>query len=469
LSNQCCAAWIDNRNPLHPSLGTLVRLLFFLAFPYLCKQKPLIVENRGQVADEALFYVKGTRKTVYFRRDGVTFVLTDKPNDKRAAVSLDFVGADRDVNPRGEDRQPTTFSYFRGKPEEWLTAIPTYAKLIYHDLWPGIDLVFDRSINRLKYAFLVSPEANPQKIKLAWRGAEDVKIEPNGAMLVETIAGRVEDATPTAYQELEGEHIDVEMVYQPEPNDSKTEFVFRFHIGDYDPQHPLILDPAVLIYCGYIGGASNDSGEAIAVDAAGCAYVTGITDSNEMSFPIALGPGLTHSGFNDAFVAKIPPRHLLARSGNVNVRNSPSADVLYINNSTGDNMRKLTITASTPVTIFIDLSPSGPFMAPFVLYMWFGEAGPNDLTEQPYNIGWSCFPMPLSNGSPQPPPRTIVNNYGYEFMLGYPMLNNILPAPVTVGPGYLSPGTYTFQGLIDGYASSGPGLSLTNAIVVEVQ
>jgi hypothetical protein len=64
-------------------------------------------------------------------------------------------------------------------------------------------------------------------------------------------------------------------------------------------------DGTALVYCGYIGGAGDDWGYGIDVDNAGNAYVTGVTDSDETSFPVKVGPDLTYSGGYDAFVAKV--------------------------------------------------------------------------------------------------------------------------------------------------------------------
>ncbi len=65
------------------------------------------------------------------------------------------------------------------------------------------------------------------------------------------------------------------------------------------------VDGTALDYCGYIGGIGHDNGYGIAVDAAGNAYVTGDTGSNQSSFPVTVGPDLSLNGYDDAFVAKV--------------------------------------------------------------------------------------------------------------------------------------------------------------------
>ncbi len=52
-------------------------------------------------------------------------------------------------------------------------------------------------------------------------------------------------------------------------------------------------------------GSDDDHGYGIAVDGAGSAYVAGDAISTQASFPVAVGPDLTHNGAIDAFVAKV--------------------------------------------------------------------------------------------------------------------------------------------------------------------
>ncbi len=67
-------------------------------------------------------------------------------------------------------------------------------------------------------------------------------------------------------------------------------------------------DGTGLVYAGFIGGASWDGGQGIAVDASGAAYVVGGTTSNQSTFPVVVGPDLTVSGMTgDAFIAKVAP------------------------------------------------------------------------------------------------------------------------------------------------------------------
>ena len=62
----------------------------------------------------------------------------------------------------------------------------------------------------------------------------------------------------------------------------------------------------MLFYSTYLGGSSTDRGAGIAVDAAGNAYVTGITDSAD--FPTTMGAFQTAvSGTGDFFVTKLNP------------------------------------------------------------------------------------------------------------------------------------------------------------------
>jgi hypothetical protein len=298
------------------------------------------IANRGQMDDRVAYYIQGKDKTLFFTSEGVTFVLT-KPEplkkgretsntrnlplckegqaSERYVVKLDFVSARSDVRPVGEEKTEAVISYFKGKPEEWKTGLPTYSRIIYKNLWPGIDLAYYGTVNRLKYEFIVHPGADPRTIRLAYRGADGMKVNEKGQLEVRTRQGDLFDDSPVAYQEIGGKRASIPLAYLVEEksrdgsmgDSQKVEaetrsYSYGFRVGEYDHSRPLILDPAVIIYCGYIGGSNIEYGNGIAVDSSGCAYITGYTGSTEDTFPDTVGPDLTfNDGYEDAFVAKV--------------------------------------------------------------------------------------------------------------------------------------------------------------------
>ncbi len=295
-------------------------------------QLPLyFIENQGQLDERAAYYIQASDKTIYFTPDGVTFAFIASPTGstpplpfphrsreglrdggkdagesapRRWVVKLDFLGANPDARPIGQEKIDAIVSYFKGSPDQWHTGIPLYARILYRDLWPGIDLAFTGTVNQLKYEFIVDPGADPEQIRLAYRGAENVTLNDAGQLEVITPLGSFSDDPPLAYQDIDGQRMEVAAAYEIESPIGYPQFTFQ--IGSYDPTLPLVIDPAILIYCGYIGGSGTDRGYGIAVDGTGAAYIVGETYSSETeSFPVLAGPDLTYNSSRDAFVAKV--------------------------------------------------------------------------------------------------------------------------------------------------------------------
>jgi len=258
----------------------------------------LFVENRGQLDEAVRFSVPGSGRSLYFTRDGITVAL--EGDGRRWALKLDFVAANPDVVLRGEEAQEAIFSYFKGNdPAKWKAGCPTYAKLVYEDLWPGIDLVYRGEVNRLKHEFVVGPGADARRIRFAVRGATAVRLDADGELVLETPLGSFEDARPIAYQEREGMRIEVDAAFALDGTQ------VGFTLGAFDPSLSLVLDPETIVYSGFLGGSGDDSSYGIALDAEKAAYVSGSTYSPD--FPTVGGLGPTLNGTHDAFVAKVNP------------------------------------------------------------------------------------------------------------------------------------------------------------------
>ncbi len=271
------------------------------------------IPNEGQVSGHAAFYVRGGDRTIYFAAEGLTFALvgpreTGSETAGRWVVKLDFVDANPEAVPASLETSGATVSFFKGRPGDWKTGLRTSSRIVYRELWPGIDLLYYGTAERMKYEFIVHPGGDPSRIKLAYRGAESVRLKADGRLEISTPAGGLQDDVPVAWQEVGDGRADVAVAYTLEAGEGGPEnraHVYGFQVGEYDESLPLVLDPAILVYCGYLGGSSVDTGRGVAVDLSGNAYITGYTTSAEPEFPAIAGPDLTFNGSYDAFVAKV--------------------------------------------------------------------------------------------------------------------------------------------------------------------
>lgn len=160
---------------------------------------------------------------------------------------------------------------------------------------------------------------------------------------------------------------------------------------------------------------------------------------------------------------------ITTRYGNVGKKYGPPQNVLFINNSQGNQSRVLTLLAGQSITLSMEPSPYGPEPGDFVLYLILEEADADDLTPHPYGIGTACFPTPISKGNIKAPPYTLVNTFDYR-ALGVPYLTGQSPAPWSrFFPSGFPKGCYTFQGILMDNGSLCPfKISLTNAIVLKI-
>ena len=235
-------------------------------------------------------------------------------------VRMTFDGADPQATVVGLDQLPGIVNYFIGDdPSKWHTNIPTYQKVAYHNLYPGIDLVYYGNQGHLEYDLIVAPRADPTQITLAFDGAEQIAVDAQGDLVLTLASTEVgEGMAPTL-------RLHKPVVYQRDERGAKHllagAYVLRasttaaldpretpqivFQVASYDVNKPLIIDP-VLSWATYLGGSDSDGGHNIAVDTAGDVYVTGVTSSSD--FPGTSGSPIQnmYGGFHfDAFVTKL--------------------------------------------------------------------------------------------------------------------------------------------------------------------
>src|SRR5438445_533450 len=281
-------------------------------------------------------------------------------------LRMKLLGANPAPAVAGVGELPGKSNYFVGNdPKKWRTNVSTYAKVDYREVYPGVNLVYYGNQRQLEHDFVVSPGADPKVITLAFEGVDGVAIDALGDLVLRTVGGEVRLRKPVVYQEQNRQRAVIPTRYV-----LTAEHQVAFEVAAYDATKPLIIDPVLvystylggsgsdassgiavdtqgnayvtgvtrssdfptttgafqiassggedafvtklnptgsaLVYSTFLGGSNDDEGFGIAADAAGNAYVTGVTTSS--NFPTTAGAvQSTLGGFGRAFVTKLNP------------------------------------------------------------------------------------------------------------------------------------------------------------------
>jgi hypothetical protein len=304
---------------------------------------PLSFEpNRGQFDSPFRYGSSGPGYTVLLEPASVRLSV------ENTSFILNLRGANAQASMRGAGPLPGIANYYRGSATQWITRVPTFESVIAEDVYPGIDAVYYGNGQRLEYDFVVKPGAAAESIDLDFASASNIALTQDGALIISVGDRELRQSKPLVYQTLPSGRVAIEARYRLSENRR-----VGFEIGKYDRTQPLIIDPQ-LIYSFYGPGNSalgiavdpagnvyicgsaeqsqgsgeayvakfnatgtaliyanrfgafhgNDVASAIAVDAAGSAYVTGSTAGSFPEGPFPTINPIQATGFNDAFVTK---------------------------------------------------------------------------------------------------------------------------------------------------------------------
>jgi hypothetical protein len=267
---------------------------------------PLSFEaNEGQADKAVRFLSRGQGYSLFLTPDEAVLRLGEA---RRGAtvVSMLAVGGRRHPRLTGESPLSTRSNYLLGNdPGAWHLNIPSYERVRSAGIYPGVDLVYRGNQGQLEYDFVIAPQADPSRIRLAFRGAESVTLGQRGELILHTVYGDLVQHPPVVYQEAAGRREPVEGRYVLHSGRRGAPRQVGFAVGRYDRTRPLVIDP-ILGYSTFLGGSGAELRPAIAVDGAGNAYITGHTESTTFPGVNAGSIQPTHGGGPvDAFVTKI--------------------------------------------------------------------------------------------------------------------------------------------------------------------
>ena len=233
-------------------------------------------QNRGQTDPRVQFLSRGPGYTVFLTGHSTVLALRKiaaprSPGSKdaqrtardvkvtTASVWMNLLGARSDAQVEGIDPLPGRVNYFIGNDStKWHTDIPTYARVKYRSVYPGIDLIYYGTSQALEYDLIAAPGADPGAIRIELQGADKTRVDAAGDLVISTAAGDLTMRKPRVYQDTAaGARRAVDARYRVTAAGSKR--TVELALAEHDPRLPLVIDPE-LVYSSYLGGNGDRSG-----------------------------------------------------------------------------------------------------------------------------------------------------------------------------------------------------------------
>lgn len=276
------------------------------------------IQNNGQWADAVEYKVKLNGGSIFLEQSGLTYLFHRTPPGhgqghtkafgglekvRSHALQVRFPGANPKPNIINGLPYPTYHNYYLGNDSsKWAGGVPLYGLITYDELYQGIDLRLYGYGDALKYDFIVAPGADPDIIKLEYRGADKIRLKQGNLEVTTSVRSFTEDK-PYVYQIIDEQKVVVNCEYRLKGN------VLSYHFPNgYDTSEELVIDPT-LIFSTYSGSQADNWGFTATYDDDGNAYAGGIEWVSGDGYPTTPGAfqSSTNGGEREVTISKFDP------------------------------------------------------------------------------------------------------------------------------------------------------------------
>lgn len=296
-------------------------------------------------------------------------------------LRMRMLGANAAAPIDAEEEQPGRINYLIGNnPRGWHQGVPRYARVHYRGVYPGIDAVY-HGAQPLEFDFVVRAGADPNRIRLEFRGERGITTDKSGNLVLTLPTGEMRLLKPVAYQEQNGVRQAVSAHFVV-----KTKHEVAFALGPYDRTRQLVIDPSI-IFATYFGGDQQETGLGVALDGAENAYVVGTTNSNLNILSLPANQLIPPGGMHDCYLVQFLPTGAV---GFITVFGGSSDDLpqAVTVDSTGIYVAGTTQSADFPVS---SPNANGPAQSRFAGAATEGDAFVAKLAPNGSAIQWATY------------------------------------------------------------------------------
>jgi Beta-propeller repeat len=280
-------------------------------------------ENKGQVGDQnsqprpdVLFSGTDGQLVYHLKKNGISYQLSrvdswkeqddlgglpvteqTKIPDQTTMYRLDvnWLNANASATVTKGEAIPGLSNFYNAVCPNGVTGVQSFDAVTYQQIYSGINLKWYSKENQLKYDYIVAAGADYKQIQLQFEGAESLRINANGELMIKTPLGELIEQAPVVLQNEK---------MLPSKWIIKNNIV-SFQIENIDPNQAFTIDPFVRVWGTYYGGATDELAYSCATDLSSNVYIAGLTNSITAIATSGAHQTVYSGGSYDAYLAKM--------------------------------------------------------------------------------------------------------------------------------------------------------------------
>jgi hypothetical protein len=157
-----------------------------------------VKDQNGKVRKDIDFVLQSSGgMTLYISAGKVSYQMVDSDQGYRLDVLLEHCYTNATVLPDAAQSYYERY-YPEGLAGKSLIA-RSYQRIVYRNIYKGIDWVLYTQNGALEYEFVLQPDADAAKISMRYEGASQLRQLPDGSIVAKTPIGELHDAAPQSY------------------------------------------------------------------------------------------------------------------------------------------------------------------------------------------------------------------------------------------------------------------------------
>ncbi|MBL7719761.1 MAG: SBBP repeat-containing protein [Flavipsychrobacter sp.] len=277
------------------------------------------LENNGQVTDQYHhpradidFMLRGEGLTLFINSGNMYYQFSEQAGNDISLTNIDdrmqalqakpvemyrmeveLVGANKEASHYTEKPSCSFERYYLPHCGENGIVALGYERIVYREVYPGIDWVLYIKDGKVEYDFIIKEGADPSVIRLKYKGAESLLANADGSLTAACPLGTITQSKPWSYQE-DGGYV----ASSWKVSGKKV----GFQLGNYKGR--LTIDPTLAWGTYYRGSSPSTNFLSITKDGPARIYACGFTTATDIVATVGTYRSVYSGGAHDAFIAR---------------------------------------------------------------------------------------------------------------------------------------------------------------------